>query len=349
MLREWMPMLIVIPFFSGDKPLAIQLMDWIYERGCGVNHDCLLIVDRSTDSGGIIDVAKQAFQNVYEAASEPAGRQGEWGKGTVDATAANEMWLTAGIYIQHTFPKRRWFWLEPDAIPTRKTAFDEIEDEDRRGTVQPDALGKPKAFTGAYVNIPPHEPHMSGIAVYPPIVADHSLDMAIPGKIAWDYAGRRDTVSKKKAHFTDLIQHEYRTDGVAPTFPTIESLCTIRQRTAVYHRCKDGTLISRLREKMSMDNSGRSVAVQAAPEAPVPNGIPGCVEELRQRVHDLELQMAKVMQPTLTAPAVLSAWKANGKRAKFKTPAKRTTEQQQAINERMAKARAGRGKKLVKK
>lgn len=238
-------MLCVIPFYSGDKHLAVNLANWIAQLGGVQNHDCLLIVDKSTTSSGVIEPLRKAFKSVTETTSEPAGEQASWGNGTTDATAPNEMFLTACAYVYHK-NLGRWFWLETDAVPMRSTWLDEIEAEDKKGK---------KPFMGAYVNIPPHEPHMSGIAVYPPNVPDHSLKMATPGPIAWDYAGRSDTVGKGKAHFTTLIQHEYRIHGESPTFPTQGSLSVIKPGTAVFHRCKDFSLIDRLREKLALSGA----------------------------------------------------------------------------------------------
>lgn len=232
-------MICTLAFFAGDKPNAANLAQWINQLGGVKHHDCLLVVDAGTTPAGVVEHMHQAFKSLTIIRSEPVDSKGTWGDGTTDASGPNEMWLTAATYIQHRI-RKRWFWLESDAIPTRSTWLDEIEAEDKRGA---------KAFTGAYVDIPPHEPHMTGIAVYPPDVASHSLAMAIPGKIAWDYAGRKETVDKGKAHFTDLIQHEYRIHGESPTFPTQESLSVIKARTAVFHRCKDSTLIDRLRER----------------------------------------------------------------------------------------------------
>lgn len=289
-------MLICLPFFSGDRHLAVSLIDWIAQLGGTKTHDLLLIVDASTNSAGIADTARMCFHSVQEVQAEPVGVQGEWGKGTTNATACNEMWLTASIFIQHKFPKRRWFWLEADAVPTRPSWADEIENEDRNAR---------KPFMGAYVNIPPFEPHMSGIAVYPYNVADYSMNMAVPQNIAWDYAGRRETVGKKMAHFTDLIQHEYRIDGKEPTFPTLESLSLIKPRTAVFHRCKDGTLVARLREKFSgVCVSGLNVSSSRDGQEPKggnlspnwPEGSTPSTSELHQKIRELEASNAKLRE-----------------------------------------------------
>lgn len=242
-------MLVTLPYFSGDLDQAIRLANWIRDLGGVANHDCLLVIDRSTIGYGVFEPLQEAFRSVQSIPSDPAGAQGSWGTGTTDATAANQMWMTANIFIYHKL-KVPFFWMEPDAVPTRSTWLDELEAE---------YLASGKKFMGAHVNIPPHEPHMSGVSCYPFNVADHSLAMMDPprdakgGQMAWDYAGRRDTVEKAKAHFTDLIQHEYRINGESPTFPTVESLAVIRPRTAVFHRCKDESLIQRIREKKEGD------------------------------------------------------------------------------------------------
>lgn len=291
-------MLTVLAFFSGDKPLAVNLARWIETLGGVSTHDCLLVVDKSTDSSGVIEPLCRAFKTVKETSSEPAGAQGTWGNGTTDATAANEMWITAGNYVYHML-RRPWMWIESDAVPLRPTWLDEIESEYQRAR---------KPFMGAYVNIKPHEPHMSGNGVYPACVADHSMDMAIPNKIAWDYAGRRDTIGKKKAQFTTLIQHEYRVHGKEPTFPTKESLSIILPGTAVFHRCKDETLIDRLREIREEKKGAAGIAEKlvgqpenslAAENTELRNRIER-LEQLLQKGGDAELNHACAPQPAST-------------------------------------------------
>lgn len=294
-------MLICLPFFVGDKDQAIRLANWIKQLGGVGHHDCLLVRDGSASLEGVLDPCQAAFRSVTAIMAQSVGEQGKWGTGTTDATAANEMWLTASTYVFHKF-QCRWFWLEPDAVPTRSTWADELEAEDREAR---------KPFMGAYVNIPPHEPHMSGIAVYPASVPDYSLDMAIPGKIAWDYAGRRDTIGKGKAHLTKLIQHEYRIHGESPTFPNAKSLSVIKPETAVFHRCKDSSLIDRLSERLTAQKP--APAVQSREQT------------LEARVKELEALIRK------GSP----------------TKAKRTKAEQAIIDARMAKARAGRGKKKL--
>lgn len=270
-------MLCVIPFFSGDKDQAIRLANWIRHLGGVKHHDCLLVIDTGTTETDVIEPLHEAFSSVATIKCAPVGSQGTWGSGTTDATAANEMWLAGANCVFHR-QKVPFFWLEPDAVPTRSTWLDEIEAEYK-------TCGK--RFMGAFVDIPPHEQHMSGVSVYPADVANHSVDMMQPGQIAWDYAGRNDTVVRKKANFTNLIQHEYRIDGEAPTFPTIESMSVIRPETAVFHRCKNDSLVQRLREQEVSIRGGSHKMLLATDQDPFAK-----LAIANARIAELEKQLA---------------------------------------------------------
>lgn len=326
----------VIPFFSGDKDQAVRLASWIRDLGGVKNHDCLLVVDESTTTEGVFEPLVEAFRSVAVTTSKPSGAQGTWGNGTTDATAANEMFLSGANYVFHKL-KAPFFWMEPDAAPTRSTWLDEIEAEYK-------AAGKP--FMGMLVDMPPHELHMSGIGCYPFDVANHSIAMMMPGKTAWDYAGRKDTVAKGKAHFSKLIQHVYRINGNTPewpTFPTLESLSQISPETAVFHRCKTPCLIERLRELAS------GVALSASAPAKSGDGgvdipslkptAPSREQELENEIAELKAQLRKQSESDSTTTATKLT---RGQRMKSTHPAKRTPEQQAAIDARMAKARAAR-------
>lgn len=242
-------MLVTIPFFKGDKHQAIHLAKWLAQLGGLSAHTCLLAVDRSTTAAGVIEPLSKVFKSVEQIWVEPVSSKGQWGDGTTDASGPNESFLTAANYIYHVH-KCPWFMLEPDAVPLVPGWLDQIEKE---------YLDNRKPFMGAYVNIPPHEPHMSGVAVYPADISRFSLSMMVPDKIAWDYAGRHDTVGKNQAHFTKKIQHEYRIHGESPTFPTMESLSVIKPETLVFHRCKDSSLIDRVREKRAQETPAEVV------------------------------------------------------------------------------------------
>lgn len=321
-------MLVAISYYSGDRHLAESLARWIADLGGVKKHTCLLVVDRSTTPTGVIEPLLEAFAKVDVVIAEPVGEQGKWGTGTVNAEAANEGWLTAMVNVAHKY-KCPWFWMEVDAAPTRSTWLDEIEAEYQRGR---------KPFMGALVDWPGIEKHMTGIGVYPAEVAKYSLKMATPGTIAWDYAGRDDTVNKGKAHFCNLIQHEYRIDGVSPTFPTLESLNVIRKEAAIFHRCKSTELVGRLRERASLIRAGNQTGKTNIPEAA---GFSNESPILRTQIKELENEVAtlKARIESLTLSQFPETIAQQHDRKKTRTP-----EEQKIIDQRMAKARAGRKK-----
>lgn len=335
-----MSLLCVIPFFFKDKDQAVRLARWIADLGGVKNHDCLLVVDESTTAEGVYEPLSEAFKSVTVTTSKPEGEQGVWGTGTTNAEAANAMFRSGARYVYHK-SKVPFFWMEPDAAPTRSTWLDEIESEYK-------ACGKP--FMGMRVDVPPHAPHMTGIGCYPFDVANHSLPMMDPfqRKEAWDYAGRKDTIGKGKAHFTDLIQHVYRLNGQEPewpTFPTLESLSQINPEAAVFHRCKDSGLIDRLREKIlgacvsqSTQEAGARDAIAQAPTEGSNPSAPTREGELLERIAKLEAMLASQTPATITDPPPPPS----GRRKQ-----KRTADQIAADKARMEQVRAARKPKMT--
>lgn len=284
-------MLCVISFYHGDKDQAIRLANWIRDLGGVKRHDCLLIVDKSTNANGVFEPLSEAF-NAVTMCVPSESPQVPWNPQTADATAPNEMWLAAVYHVAYN-QKCRWFWLESDAAPTRSTWMDEIEDEDAANR---------KVFTGARVEIPPLDVHMSGIGVYPEVVWDFFPNGIFPGKVAWDYWGRETIVPR--AHFTDLIQHVYRINGISPTFVDQASLAHILPKTAVYHRCKDSSLIDRLRERLPGSKpQGESDSIEAhnldsVGSTPTP-AISDREAKLAAQLENMKAQFAAMKRPVV--------------------------------------------------
>ena len=75
----------------------------------------------------------------------------------------------------------------------------------------------------------------------------------------------------KHAHCTTLIQQVFNTDGKPPSFADQASLSVIRKGAVLFHRCKDESLIERLREQ----NAGVAQLVeQQPPKLPVVGSMP---------------------------------------------------------------------------
>ncbi len=236
-----------------------------------------------------------------------------------------------------------WLFGEPDMVPTRSGWLDEIE---AAYTECSSRKKDPKYLMGGEVKIPQHR--MSGVAVYPPGVAQFTrgLPYLTNTKGPWDQVLAKDF--QPFVQYTPLIQNIWNLifgqPESEPTFPDQASLSLIDPKAVLFHRNSDGTLIDRLmeREFTAIPNSPtfQIITKEVAPDLinEVRNG-KTLESVLRDRIADMEKQVE-------AATKIIARYEAkprkSGKRPKFKTPAKRTAEQQKAIDERMAKLRARR-------
>lgn len=283
-------MLIVLPFCHRDLPQAEGLARWIAELGGVEKHDCLLVHEKHVPAESVAAPLASAFRTVSELLVFNVP-QADWSSGNGDASACNEMWIQTATHVQSSL-KVRWLWMEPDCCPLRRTWADEIEADDRAGG-KPFSAARVTASTG---------PRLSGIAVYPPSVASYSVAALMAERVPWDLAGAADFA--KHGHFTGRIHHVLRTSANAPTFPDAAALDAIPPGAALFHPCKDGSLIERLRT--------------------------------------IECPPAVIYEAAANQkPPAIRRWKSK-KHAKKSTTKTRSPEAQAKINERMAKARAAR-------
>jgi hypothetical protein len=244
-----MKLLVVIPFCASDLDQASRLLDWIEELGRLPDNKCVLLRDIKLDKGHADPLLKKAKVIFKEAKliSTPKSLPNEgWPLGP------NWMFDTALNHVASN-GMEPFLWLEPDAVPMRSSWLTELEDAYDRG-------GKP--FMGHLVKPGrPDLPHvmMMGVAVYPGD-KDHvtklrrRLLQAIIAKQPWDVA-----IAKMVVPFateTTLIWNFHGELDKPPTFAlkktmgnpkhTLE-LSRIPKATALYHRCKDPSLITILR------------------------------------------------------------------------------------------------------
>jgi hypothetical protein len=223
-------MLVVLPFHAGDKAQAVSLANWIKELGQVSDHKCLLCVGENCDQTGVIEPLHEAFKSVSVYLPHAKAKRGEGIMGY--ARAANAMWQSVAwkIYIQDKCP---WLWLEPDAIPTRPTWLREIEDEYK-------AFKKP--FMGAMGQC--QIQMINGVAVYPASVCDYAPLALQAAECPWDLNAAAQIL--KHAHVSGLFQHIYQINGEPPTFP--KHADRLNQSAALFHRCKDSSLIAHLKQ-----------------------------------------------------------------------------------------------------
>lgn len=366
-------MILVLNFCHQDRDLAFKLLKWCGEIRCGKKHDLLLHfsqqVKRTEGHMELEEEAKKHFLSV-SMASPPTEDERGW------PFSPNHGWMSALQLIREKIMKPWLFW-EPDATPITEDCFDAIEKEYDRvnPTIDPKAKNPPKLFPfmGAEVRSPAHR--MSGVGVYPARVVAflqnrRLADLVVmrPGRRAGEHNhGFREEAFDSyfaqeiipNAHFTPLIQNIHlvsRDPDVVPTFPTQESLSLLDPRAVLFHRCKDGSLIDRLRENMcstkasyehpptvtisSGGGTATEIPCRVVPASPsAQQSLPECSNV----IHNRGESEAKRLTQSEKMKAVWIQRKAKQALAAAK-PLKptRTPEQQAALNERMAKARAGR-------
>ena len=237
-------MLIALATYPGDFDRAMELADWLVEVPCEyANHAALIIASLEMDQSSTLQLAEKfkvaGFKHVVTIRAreeEPGG----W------PMAPNAMWRLAAGYVKD-HARCPWLWLEPDCVPIRPGWLDQINAQ---------YLSAKKAFMGTAYPIPFR--HLNGTAVYP-----YHIHRFNPLMFNAEFFGRpfdtvRPDLTLRDAHITNLIHRslEDPTLNIPHTFPDLSSLNKIPVECVLFHGCKDGSLIARLRE---MSNPGQPV------------------------------------------------------------------------------------------
>lgn len=258
------PLLVTIPYCQKDAALAKKLLGWIEELSPKLApHCCLMAADAQVPHDIKIElgnIAKRIFHYTESAVIPVPSNASGWPKAT------NAMFRTTALHIRECF-KLPWFWMEPDCTPLRHSWLDELAVH--YGTC-------PKRYMGAIItsNQPPLPPaHLAGCAVYPSDCAD-AMKPYTEGDFAWDIANAAYVIPR--AINTPLIHHHYGEMQLAPIFKEAKApgdpinTCTlafVRPEAAVFHRCKDGSLIDVLRKQRDTANIKPAAEPIAASEA----------------------------------------------------------------------------------
>lgn len=246
-----MSLLVVLPFFYGDEPLLLWNLEWMKELDGKLDYDCLLACDTETKVATALKSAQQLFRSV-DVHTYPRALRDEW------PFAQNNAFLNTAwrVYAKHKGP---WLWLETDAVPIGKGWLDLLWNEYQKG-------GKP---FGGHWNFATNV--FNGVAIYPPNISRYSQKVMMSGLMEsrdaqgrvhqppWDVYGSGE-VQKHLHVMNGLMQHVWRDDatGEAWTFPdraTVERV--VRPGVVLFHRCKNGSLVARLREGIGAE-SGRA-------------------------------------------------------------------------------------------
>ena len=138
-----------------------------------------------------------------------------------------------------------WLWMEADAIPLKRGWLEKLQDLYWVGG---------KSFAGPIVK---DKGHMNGTGIYPANTPNRIPAALAQPRTAWDVVMKKEMISDCldlhpyyfhawSMHGEDF--HPYL-GGAVPTFPTQSRVDKIPKQAVVMHRCKDGSLIERLRER----------------------------------------------------------------------------------------------------
>lgn len=239
-------MIPVLHFCAKDADLMVKNLEWWIHLDGKADFHAILSHDDATPARQVEAVKKladQYFRSV-EVFWYPQPLKKSW------PAAPNWAWQNTARYVAAT-KNDSWFWIESDVVAIRRGWLKDIADEHSRA-------GKP--FSGHIVD---KMGHLNGSAVYPPNVALYSVDAFRTEESAWDVVlgkdlGRDGNVLQHVHPSHTLFQHcwcinpddgkAWNGSGELATFKNTHDVVRLVDLTmAIFHRCKDGTLIDMLR------------------------------------------------------------------------------------------------------
>lgn len=326
----------LLPFAEHDEKSALQWLQWVIELGGCRGHDITLMPAKKIEK---IDTLRELAGTAFRSISVLPDAEGIEGH----PQGPNSM-MRQAIWHFQVAEIGPWTFMEPDCIPLYPGWADDWEREYR-------AFAKP--FMGEFR--PAHDvtpDYLSGNMVIPkggllmaPLLARRGL--SIDGiELAFDIVAAKETLPQ--AHLTKLLQQVPKNeDGTSHSFPDAKSLDILRPGAVLFHPCKDGSLIDRLRERRAgttnfngsgeLDSTGshKPGSAGSIPAPATTSPIPSLREaELYRQVIELQAELQKLRGMMKTA--VIR--KKIGKRIK-KARKPMSPEQKEAARARLAKAR----------
>lgn len=228
------PILIVIPFWKGDMPQAIELCKVV--AGLQPNHvgaaahvmlacrqDCVM-------DPNMIKIISAKFNTLtYKTASPLRG----WPAGS------NGMFGSTMIHVSNNLVKHYEcvYWMEPDAIPLCPNWFTNLVNEWRKRHPSVAVMGCRHDCDGNGKG-----DHITGCAVYHPNIARIYPPITSSQGIAWDYQHRAKIVAMGK--HTPLIENFYKQTKAAPGI-----VDRINVGVNIIHGFKDYSVINHVKKK----------------------------------------------------------------------------------------------------
>jgi hypothetical protein len=249
---------VVFPFCRMDETPALKLMQWMAELG-PYHHECVLSFDYSA-SRATVDaielVAKTCFAKV-DRFNYSGPSSGSWQPTIAFREAALHMEKLGLPFL----------WMEADAVPLRPGWLDKLQEL---------YWGCGKAFAGPIV---PDLGHMNGTGIYPANTPKRIPAALAHIRTAWDVMMKREMIGDC-FNLHPYFYHAWAMEGgelhpyaggAVPSFGTQKMVAQIPAEAVVFHRCKDLSLIDRLRERKAADT--------------FPKQCPDCGENIYNQIH----------------------------------------------------------------
>ncbi len=368
-------MICLLNFCHKDRDQALNLLQWIGELGGCKGHDLILQSSITAAANGLVSelevAAHDLFDNVTTRVTDIQDERG-W------PYSCNTAWLDAVMFMRYR-PARPWkhvkiehppntskwkeevaeaakkltvpwFWMEPDCVPLPtsdgRPFLSHIQDAYTECSTR---KSQPKYLMGGEVKQPEHR--MSGIGVYPCKVAEFTrgLPHLANNPAPWDQVLAPDFAPF--VEYTPLIQNVWNwipgDKDSSPRFPQVSSLSVIDPSAVLFHRCKDGSLIERLREKKSLGE--KAISDERFSQDSENSKADLVPIEVRAREAELLAEIERLKARQLNAHDAergklrkVPAPKKPYSRKQFRGKRQRTPQQIEADRARMAKVRAAR-------
>jgi hypothetical protein len=226
------PLVVVIPVARFDWHQAKKLLRWIES-----------LADHRTEPTvcSLVVLASPTITDGEREQLDTSGRvvAADWLKELGYFGTPNQVIKGALEYVEKNFPGHAMLFVEADAVPMRSTWLDEIRREYY-------FCGRP--FMGDFFR-EGDIPHMTGNAVYHPNWRVLAPSLAALGteECAWDTLCAHETMPR--AHCAKTIQQIWR-----PSLPITAAYVhsNVRPETALFHQCKDSSLIDVLCQQAGM-------------------------------------------------------------------------------------------------
>lgn len=229
------PILIVIPFWSGDQGLAIQLCRIIagLQNAHAGNTANVLLVSRQDckEDPNMVKIISPKFNTLtYKSQSPLKG----WPAG------ANGIFGSSMIHISNVLGNKYEcvYWMEPDCVPIRPNWFWDLVLTWRKRHPTCKIIGHRSDCDGNGKG-----DHITGCSIYDPNIARILPEITRCDNVAWDYLHRNKIV--RIGGSTNLIQNRYRQTNLPPG--VIEEPGVV-----IIHGTKDNSVVNAVARKYNI-------------------------------------------------------------------------------------------------